>query len=331
MEEGRLMQPLISVVLPVYNTENYITTSIQSIINQSYSNFELIILDDGSTDRTAEIVRTFDDKRIRFIQHENMGMAATLNKGIQLAKGSFIARQDADDVSYPDRFEKQITFLLENPAVAMVGSFARIIQDGNNQLRYLKHPFRNNSIKFFLFFDNPFVHSSIMMRKNVVIEMGCYQINRASLIQDYDLWSKIADKYQVANLPEVLLDYREVSSGISQEELKNNTYREKVIDQSFQNLAKFNNPERDSINLLSQLFHRCVSKKPSLNELLKALSVLKKMATQIEPGWRSNNDMQLTYRIIRNRIIGNVRSLYYPRFEFLYYLSKDIKNKLFRN
>ncbi len=112
MDSQQKIVPLISVILPVYNSEAYIRESIDSILNQSYSNFEFLILNDGSSDNSEEIILSYKDPRIKYHKHPNCGLAGTLNKGLELSKGELIARQDQDDISLPQRFEKQVNFLI---------------------------------------------------------------------------------------------------------------------------------------------------------------------------------------------------------------------------
>ncbi len=207
--------PLISVILPVYNAELYLREAIDSILNQTVRNFELIIINDGSSDRSSEIVRSCQDSRIIYIEQANMGLAATLNKGISIAKGEFIARQDNDDVSAPDRFEKQIAFMLSQPSTGLLGSCAEIIdENGNSTGRFHDHPTEPWRLKFALIFNNPIVHSTVMIRKSVLGVCGTY-LTDTSVFEDHNLWSRIARFSNVANLPDRLLRYREVSTGMS--------------------------------------------------------------------------------------------------------------------
>src|SRR6185369_12980087 len=140
--------PLISVVLPVYNGEEYLRESIDSILKQSYSNFEFLILNDGSSDRSEEIIQSYSDPRIKYHKHANCGLAATLNKGIELAKGEYIARQDQDDISLPTRLEKQITFLENHSEYAMVGTGSKIWRANKKTGRSHHHATVNAKIQF---------------------------------------------------------------------------------------------------------------------------------------------------------------------------------------
>jgi glycosyltransferase involved in cell wall biosynthesis len=243
--------PAISVVLPVYNGERYLEEAIASILKQTFENIELIIIDDGSTDKSPSIVTSFVDSRIRFFRQENRGLAATLNRGIGLAKAGLIARQDQDDVSYPTRFEKQYNFLLENPGVAVLGTWADIWEDGKNTARTLTHPSGAAALKFNLCFDNYLVHSSIMMRKDVVDNLGGYTTDRnRQPPEDYELWSRIMQRYDLDNLPEKLIAYREVATSMSRQGVS--PFKKNIEKISIENIARICNDLVD-IKIISAL------------------------------------------------------------------------------
>ncbi len=209
-------RPLVSVVLPVYNGARYLKEAIDSVLAQSFCDFELIIIDDGSEDESAAIVRAYADDRIRFFQQPNKGLAATLNRGISLAAGEFIARQDQDDVCFPERFRRQVEYLKDHPEVGMVGTFAEILAERQKTGRQLAHPLDDAVLKFGLLFDNHFVHSSMMIRRAVFDEVGGYSEDRQRQPpEDYELWSRVIRRFKVANLPEVLMAYRELSTSMS--------------------------------------------------------------------------------------------------------------------
>ena len=243
--------PLISVILPVYNAAGYVEESIQSILNQTCENFELIIIDDGSNDNSGGLIKNIKDARIRFYSQPNMGLAKTLNKGIELANGEFIARQDADDISMPERFEKQIQFLIANPEVNLLGTWAEIFPVKNNVPRFHKHPANDSELKFELFFDCPFVHSSVMLRKECLKTTGYY--NPEKTAEDFDLWARIARSSKVANIPDVLLRYREVAGGLSK--AATTTFANKVAEQSIENIAYFIPGKYYEISQMVKLYH----------------------------------------------------------------------------
>ncbi len=202
---------LISVVLPVYNCPDYIGVAIKSILDQTFENFEFVIIDDGSTDNTPEIIQTFTDPRIRFFQQQNQGLAATLNRGIELARGKYIARQDQDDISMPERLAKQVKYLDSHPECGMVGTWAEIWEEEKKTERAIRPPGDNAILQYELLFKNPFVHSSMMLRKSALEQVGGYSTDRERQPpEDYELWLRIAHEYEVANIPEILQIYREI-------------------------------------------------------------------------------------------------------------------------
>ena len=163
----------VSVVLPVYNGEKDVHECIQSILDQTFQNFEFIIINDGSIDNSGKIIGGFKDSRIVYLEQDNQGLAAALNNAIKVSTGEFIARQDQDDYSYPERFEKQVEFLESNSDYAVVGTWGEDIDTETKkniwktQTRYKKPPVESFALKYTLLFDSPFVHSSVMIRKSV--------------------------------------------------------------------------------------------------------------------------------------------------------------------
>ena len=210
------MLPIISVVLPLYNCTEYVGEAIDSILAQTLADFELIVIDDGSTDETPRIARSFRDPRLRFFSQENRGLSATLNRGIDLARGRYVARQDQDDISRPERFRRQVAFLDAHARCALVGTWADIWVGRVPTGRVHRHPSENVALQYELLLDNPFVHSSVMLRKEALDAVGGYSTDPARQPpEDFELWSRIARKYEVANIPEALHVYREVAGSMS--------------------------------------------------------------------------------------------------------------------
>jgi len=212
------VDPLVSVVLPVYNCPDYVDAAVRSILDQTFENFELILIDDGSTDATPAVLSGYADPRIKLITQANRGLAATLNRGVELARGRYIARQDQDDISLPERLAKQVAFLEAHPRCALIGTWAQIWLENTATDRVHRHPSDNSGLQFELLFNNPFVHSSVMLRKAALVVVGGYSTDRnRQPPEDYELWSRIAREYEVANIPEVLHTYREVKGSMSRE------------------------------------------------------------------------------------------------------------------
>jgi len=167
-------KPLISVVLPVFNGEKYIAESIKSILAQTEKNFELILVEDGSKDQSFSISCQFTDPRIKIRRQENRGLAEALNTGCSMAKGEFIARQDQDDISKPQRLEKQISYMLAHPECGLLGTWAQILEGEKMVARFHRHPTDADELRYELLFNNPFVHSSVMIRKTILDKVGGY-------------------------------------------------------------------------------------------------------------------------------------------------------------
>lgn len=197
--------PKVSVIMPAYNAEKYIAEAIDSILGQTFTDLEFIILNDCSADSTEKIILSYADDRIVYIKNEkNMGVAATLNRGIAIATGEYIARMDADDISLPERFEKQVAFLDSHPDVAVLGSAVDMFGAQNQVVRYSESDGR---LKVDLLFGSCFAHPSVMMRTEVIRSLGGYDRAYEGM-EDYALWCRVAKNHQLATIQQVLLRYR---------------------------------------------------------------------------------------------------------------------------
>ncbi|MFZ6664545.1 glycosyltransferase family 2 protein [Peijinzhouia sedimentorum] len=208
------MKPVLSVLMSVYNGEEYLNEAIESILNQSFSDFEFLIINDASTDNSHDIILAYEDPRIRLVNNiTNIGLTRSLNKGIELSKGDFIARMDADDISLCNRLATQIEFLNRNPEVALVGSFGIFFNNDTLRDQLVSVQAQSDLIFTELFFKNNFIHSSVMFKKSLVATIG-YNVN-LPFAQDYYLWTQVAYKYPVANIELPLIKYRIHSKSIS--------------------------------------------------------------------------------------------------------------------
>ena len=211
--------PLVSVVMSVYNDGRYVSDAIESILSQSFTDFEFLIVDDGSTDDTRAIIASYNDARIRLVTNaRNLGLAPSLNKAIRLSRGEYIARQDADDISLKNRLSLQVNYLESHPHIAMLGSAAVLISQSGEWKQAWPVMLQDIDLKWALLFRNPFVHSSIMMRRSVVEQAGYYTeepLVAKPCVEDYDLWCRINMIWQSANLPTPLLKYRANPTSVS--------------------------------------------------------------------------------------------------------------------
>ena len=231
----------ISVIIPVFNGGSTLHQAVESVLAERQPRLEVIILDDGSTDGSDAVIASFSDPRICAVHHPNMGLAATLNRGLALAKGRYVARQDQDDVVLPGRLSRQMAFLEAHPDVALLGTWARIYVQDAPADRVHRHPVDDKCLRLELLLTNPFVHSSVMIRRDALSQVGNYSTDPARQPpEDYELWSRIGRRYAVANLPEVLTLYREVPGSISRQ--KGDLIRKNVTKISSENLWAVLNP-----------------------------------------------------------------------------------------
>jgi hypothetical protein len=228
--------PDVSVVLSVRNGGSDLPKAIESILAQTFTNFELIAINNGSTDGTRPYLDGITDPRVRVFHQADAGLAAALNRGISLAQGRYIARQDHDDLADPSRIAKQVDFLETHPEHGLVGTRAEIWIGDKPSGRFHDHPTADDVLRFDLLFNNPFVHSSVMMRKAALERVGVYTTDPARQPpEDYELWSRISRYYRVANLAERLTVYREVTSSMSRAGAQ--PFLKKLVTISSENLA----------------------------------------------------------------------------------------------
>lgn len=220
--------PVISVVMSVYNGEKYLRESINSILSQTYRDFEFIIIDDCSTDSSVAIIEGYDDNRIKLIRNEkNMRLPASLNKGIRIASGKYIARMDADDISNSDRFARQVAYLDSHPDVVALGSSLQAIDEDGCDL-YVHNAPRGNKLDKYYLMPSPMAHPTVMMRRDVIVNNNLFYDEQYSSAQDYDLWLRIIKKFKIDNLPDILLRYRIQNNSISvvkRQQQQDNTYK----------------------------------------------------------------------------------------------------------
>lgn len=197
-----MTNPQISIIMPAYNAEKYVAEAINSILAQTFTDFEFIIINDASADSTKNIIESFQDPRIKLINNEqNQGVAKSLNIGISAAKGKYIARMDADDISLPQRFQTQFDFMEQNPDIDICGSWAKTF---GAEEKSIKFPEKHVDIKDSSFFSCAMVHPTVMFKKDLNLQYFS-DFTRA---EDYDLWCRKIDSWKFANISKVLLFYR---------------------------------------------------------------------------------------------------------------------------
>jgi len=278
-------EPAISIVMAVKNGGQIIRQSIDSILCQTFSNFEFIIINDGSTDETLEVIRQYQDPRIQIYSQENKGVARSANRGMALARGKYIARQDHDDLSMPNRLEKQVNFLEANPNIFLLGTAAEIWSKSGKTSRSHDHPIEPKTLALELLFDNPFVHSSIMFRRDIVKEIGYYNPSiKITPLDDYDFISRCSLKFKVANLSERLVQYYENDGSLtsnfrSAEGAKDFDLKQKKSRIMARNICTIMDLQEfdERITFFAKLYSKTPSLKGSkfsLNEMQKILLVI---------------------------------------------------------
>ncbi len=210
--------PMISVIMSTYNRENYLPVAMESILNQTYTDFEFIIIDDASTDNTAKLLQEYQEKDSRIVvisNPQNLGYNKNLTTGFKLAKGKYLARIDDDDISLPTRFEKQVDFLEKNPDITVVGTFIEIF--GNNPMKSWCTLTDWDELAVAMNFYNPICHPSVMIRNSFLKEHHLAYDPEVLYAEEYDLWKNIIFLGgKLANIPEVLLKYRSHLQNVSQ-------------------------------------------------------------------------------------------------------------------
>jgi glycosyltransferase involved in cell wall biosynthesis len=221
--------PLVSFVMPVYNAEKYLNQAIDSVLHQSYENIELVIVNDGSTDSSKDIILSYTDPRVRFFENEfNLGIVYTRNKGLEYAAGKYVATLDSDDIALPERIEKQVDFLEKNQDHAMCGTFYKTIDSNGKFLKDVNFPSANKDIVTHLLLGNCFCNSTIMARTQLTKELK--YTPGYDIVEDYELWYRMSRRAKIANLPVYGTLYRVHANSISVAKMNDMFARVKKIN-----------------------------------------------------------------------------------------------------
>ena len=262
--------PKVSIVMAVYNGKKYLREAIDSILGQSFQDFEFIIVDDASVDGSVDVIKGYQDPRIKLIiNEENMRLPRSLNRGMSYASGEYIARMDADDISMPDRIEKQVLFMDAHPDVA-ASSGNYIVIDETGKQHYLEKVRRGKQLERYVLFPSPLVHPAAIFRRSLLNE-GYWYDEKYSSSQDYDLWLRIHEKYSIDNINETLLQYRIHGSSTSL------TKREQQLQNACEIFNKFS-PRMISLDDFKAITHVSFSNSP-ISQMFLMLSVFNKIDT----------------------------------------------------
>ncbi|HEY0743696.1 MAG TPA: glycosyltransferase [Chryseosolibacter sp.] len=299
--------PKVSVLMPVYNAERFLREAIDSILIQTFEDFEFIIIDDGSTDSSVDIVQSYVDPRIRFFKNEvNLGISETLNRGIRLASCELIARMDADDVSYPHRLQKQVDYMQAHPNCALLSTWARVITHDKRFVRLERY--RSKFYYYNLTFECWMYHPTIMFRKQPVEAVGMYSMRYS---EDYDLFWKVSTAFEIGNLAEALVDYRLSPTSLNTV-LKKEEYDIANEHNVLRNIRYYMGSDfkisKPVLECLRHNFEPIVALQ-SVDEILEALKVLSsitdKILTYQNPN-RNEEDVRGAHYFKRNFIVAQV-------------------------
>jgi glycosyltransferase involved in cell wall biosynthesis len=307
------MNPVVTVLMPVYNAEKYLREAIESILSQTLQNIEFLIIDDGSTDSSIEIIKSYNDNRIRFVQNEqNFGITYSLNRGIQLASTELIARMDADDISHPTRLEKQYMYAQKYPEIALISSWIRRI---NSDGKFEKISGLDSYDIYYtlLFSPRGIYHPVVMFRKSAVLDVGLYSKKYA---EDFNLWCKMIKKHRFHVIPEPLLDYRSSETSLWRV-TKKEEYEKAHIEQIVENVSSVTN-------------NRCQLKEYEANFLIGRMNKItalnnKKIIRECFEKLDFITKCFQTYQNINNPVNRNISK---SAFKYKYYLLQKLNRRL---
>ena len=226
-------RPAVSVVMSTYNAESFLRQAVSSILDQTFADFEFIIIDDGSTDNSVKIIKSYNDPRIRLIHQTNHGLVYSLNKAIRLARADFIARIDGDDISMPSRLERELAVITSSASLGLVGSFFTYIDESGNTSETSVSPTKHTDIMRSFYVQNPVGHGTVMFRKSAFLEAGGYRDDYGPT-EDFELWRRIGQKWQLAQIPESLYLYRVSEQSISnQRKQMQHKFTAKIINEQW--------------------------------------------------------------------------------------------------
>ncbi|QHT65785.1 glycosyltransferase [Rhodocytophaga rosea] len=313
-------KPLLTVLMPVYNAERFLYEAIESVLNQTFRNFEFLIIDDGSTDESETIVCSFSDPRIRFYRNDgNRGITETLNRGIELAKAEYIARMDADDICYAERLEKQYAFINSHPDGALFSCWAKEVTEDRQPIGTSHFP--PNHYYYNLTFSCWIYHPTMVYRRDAVKSIGNYTIPYS---EDYELAWQLSRKYKMYHLPEVLLEYRVNTQSLWQV-TKKQEYRETFFKQVRRNILYYMD---DSSISLEEWHLVCLSNYDSavadvsMDKLLSCITLLDAVSERILIKENPNRDTESIKAAARNKredmiLLFSSKLNYYERLKLI--------------
>ena len=299
------MPPRITVLMSVYNAEANLRESIDSVLDQTFTDFEFLIVDDGSTDKSFDIVKSYDDERIAIIQNKtNIGLIDSLNKGIEKARGAYIARQDADDICHKDRLMQEVDVLDEDPSVVLVGTWLELINASGDPIGVWQYPTKYNHVKWFLLFNSAVAHPSAMYRTEVVRNVGGYSKDYM-YGEDYELWSRLSKHGKIVNLPQKLQRYRIHPGAVSR--------RKRLDQQNVQLRIATENIREIDVNRSIEPYLRIIlgfDNPGKSSDILKAYEKLNELYKEFsDQNSLDQADQNLILSDIKDRMVGKLSKL----------------------
>jgi glycosyltransferase involved in cell wall biosynthesis len=236
------MSKIVQILMPVYNAERFLAEAIESVLNQTFDDFELLIINDGSSDKSEEVILSFSDPRIRYLKNDsNLKLIKTLNKGIQLSAGKYIVRMDADDICHPERIQKQFEFMESNPEIGICGSWFEAFGEVENSI--VKYKEKHDEIMTRMLYQCHFCHPSIIIRRELFEESEMYFDENYPHAEDYEFYLRASKKWKFHNLQEVLLKYRIHGESVSNKNKAIQIKNSLIIKKRF--FAEMNIPATD--------------------------------------------------------------------------------------
>ena len=319
--------------MPVYNGETYLKEAIDSILSQSFQQFELLIINDGSTDTSLSIINSYKDPRIRLDDNgHNRGIIYSLNKGLSLAQGKYIARMDCDDIALPLRLEKQFNYMESNPEIGICGTSFKAFDELTGWNNKVKFPMKDEAIRAFMFIQSPFCHPSVMIRKEIIDNFSLQYPSNWHCAEDYGLWVELMRYTKGHNMPEILLKYRYHNSSETKKSEKQPLKRNKTtgdIRKYYLNIQGLF-PDKNILNIYNQFVDRSLPCNFTWEEQEKLtyfiqiiISDLKKRSTSLAYEFEKLITKTCFYRFISQKSFPKNNSLrnYFFKGAFYYSLS----------
>lgn len=306
-------KPLVSVIMTAKNFERFVDEAIASIMNQTYKNLELVVVDDASTDKTADIIRGWEKKDGRVVaifNTESILPSRARNKAAQIARGKYLAILDSDDVALPERLSTQVDYMETHPELAAIGSHAEIIDVNGKHLSEKRKSKNITDIRYAMVLQNQFIHSSVMMRKGVFDRLGGYR-SEYDFAEDYDIFSRILETGDMSNVDAVLIRFRASSGGVTTQSATQKVQAENSLKVTMRNSSRYITLSPEKMKNLTDMMN---NKKLSLLKIISGLNSYKKLTeSYVKKNKLAPEEINGIMEIYRNKV-RSVMILYLKRF-----------------